>query len=683
MRRPDWYVKQVRERTSIAGYASKRLTFDRRKSKPQAGDYWAPCPFHTEKSASFHVLDRQGIFKCFGCGESGDVFTLCQKLEGLSFVEAIDKLGSEAGLQPPESTPGEREAMDRRGRLLKLMARADELYRKALHGPEGKAAREYLQKRDLGPEVWAQFSIGLAPDNWTWALDTLAKDGFTRDELIAVGLAKEGGRNGAIDVFRNRVLFPITDSQGRTVAFGGRALAKDEPAKYLNSPETEIFHKGAMLYRLREARELLAKTKGAGFVVAEGYLDVAAFERAGVPAVAPMGTALTEEQLALAWRSGAEPILCFDGDAAGLRAADRALELALPHLGPERTVRIAVLPPGLDPDDVFRKSGPEALVALLAHARPAVEALFEREKTRRDLETPEARADLKKRLMEAAGRIAHEETRKQYLRALTDSAWKLFAPAPRATWTPGQNGDRNGGKWSPRGKGPPPARATDALKRLAPLSQDRRVEHMVRQPVDYPFILAHGADLFAQLPIEDRELDAIRHAILDLWSESKTVDREALSHHLLAAGWETAQARISQWPPPMARKPLAAKLGEGRPDASPASEMSPGAPPAGAPGTAGLGVDETLSAAEKAVRDEIEADWMALLAFDVTAPLVDEEYREMRGKDFDADADAFETAMNLLRSGRSVRETAILRSRGETPVDENLPDGPRSDDRAA
>ncbi len=676
MRRPDWYVKQVRERTSIADYASKRLTFDRRKSKPQAGDYWAPCPFHTEKSASFHIRDRQGVFKCFGCGESGDVFTLCQKLEGLSFVEAIDKLGSEAGLQPPESTPGERVAMDRRGRLLKLMARADELYRKALHGPEGRAAREYLQKRDLGPDVWAQFGIGLAPDNWTWALDTLAKDGFTRDELIAVGLAKEGGRNGAIDVFRNRVLFPITDSQGRTVAFGGRALAKDEPAKYLNSPETEIFHKGAMLYRLREARELLAKTKGPGFVVAEGYLDVAAFERAGVPAVAPMGTALTEDQLALAWRSGSEPILCFDGDAAGLRAADRALELALPHFGPDRTVRIAVLPPGLDPDDVFRKSGGEALVALLAQARPAVDALFEREKSRRDLDTPEARADLKKRLMEAAGRITHEETKKQYLRALTDSAWKLFAPAPRAPWTPDQKRAK-GGKvgWQ---KGPPPARPTDALKRIAGLSQDRRVEHMVRQPVDYPFILVHGADLFAQLAIDDRELDAIRHAILDLWAESKTVDREALSHHLLAAGWETAQARISQWPPPMVRK-----TGESRPSAGivpeSASEMSPGAPPAGAPGTAGLGVGETLSAAELAARDEIEADWMALLAFDVTAPLVDEEYREMRGKDFDADAEAFEAAMNLLRSGRSVREAAILRGKADKPHD----DEPLPDDRAA
>jgi len=675
MRRPDWYVKQVRERTSIADYAGKRLKWDR-KSRPQAGDYWAPCPFHTEKSASFHVLDRQGIFKCFGCGESGDVFTLCQKLEGLSFVEAIDKLGAEAGMTPPESTPAERQATDRRGRLLKLMARVDALYRKALRGPDGRAARDYLQKRDLGPEVWDQFGMGLAPDAWTWAIDHLTKDGFTRDEMIAAGIAKEGGRNGAIDVFRNRVLFPICDSQGRTIAFGGRALAKDEPAKYLNSPETEIFHKGSVLYRLREARELLAKTKGAGFVVAEGYLDVAAFERAGVPAVAPLGTALTEDQLQLAWRSGGEPILCFDGDAAGLRAADRALETALPHLGPDRTVRIAVLPKGLDPDDVFRKSGPEALVALLEQARPAVTALFEREQAKRELATPEARADLKKRLLDAASKITHEGTRKEYQRALSDLAWKTLSGPPRPAAAP------KGKKEARRPFAPPPARPTEELKRNAAVSRDRRVEDMVRLPADCPWVLARGGDLFAQLPIADRELDAIRHAILDLWAEAKTVDRKALSHHLLAAGWEAAERRVTQWPAPVARKAMPAKGGVGDPDSSPDRGKTTGDPPAGVSGAAGSGVSETHAAAEKAVRDEIEADWMAMLAFDVTAPSVTEEYEEVRRAVDDEDEDAFAKAQTLLKTRQDVREQAILRGR-DTPAeaDARRPDTP--DDQAA
>lgn len=696
MRRPDWYVKQVRERTSIADYAGKRLKWDR-KSRPQAGDYWAPCPFHTEKSASFHVLDRQGIFKCFGCGESGDVFTLCQKLEGLSFVEAIDKLGAEAGMTPPESTPAERQATDRRGRLLKLMARADELYRKALLGPEGRAAREYLQKRDLGPEVWAQFGMGLAPDAWTWAIDLLTKDGFTRDEMIAAGIAKEGGRNGAIDVFRNRVLFPICDSQGRTIAFGGRALAKDEPAKYLNSPETEIFHKGSVLYRLREARELLAKTKGAGFVVAEGYLDVAAFERAGVPAVAPLGTALTEEQLQLAWRSGSEPILCFDGDAAGLRAADRALETALPHLGPDRTVRIAVLPPGLDPDDVFRKSGPEALVALLEQARPAVTALFEREKARRDLATPEARADLKKRLLDAASKITHEGTRKEYQRALSDLAWKTLSGPPRPAAAPKtfKKGER-------RPLTPPPAKMTAELAAKVLLSMEKHreaterkgvvpnsrfseikdIESIVRLPADCPWVLARGGDLFAQLPIADRELDAIRHAILDLWAEAKTVDRKALSHHLLATGWDAAERRVSRWPMPVARKVLSAKGGVGIPDESPDGVSESGDLPAGSTGAAAGAVGKEHSAAEKAARDEIEADWMAMLAFDVTAPTVTEEYEEIRRTDVDDDLDAFAKAQELLKSRQSVREQAILRGR-DMPNDDDARRTDAPDDRAA
>ena len=299
---------------------------------------------------------------------------------------------------------------------------------------------------------------------------------------------------------------------------------------------------------------------------------------------------------------------------------------------------------------------------MLERARPAVDALLDREKARRPLDTPEARADLKRRLHEAAGRIADPETKKQYQRSLNDAVWQLFGPAsrpPAAAKGKGKSG------WQP--KRPPEARATEELKRHALLTQDRQVEHMVRQPVDYPYILTHGADLFARLPIEDRELDAIRHAILDLWRDAKTVDRNALSHHLLAAGWDTAYARVSQWPPPMGRKAMGDKAASG--------EKSSGAPPAGASGTAALGIDEPLSPAEKAMRDEIEADWMALLAHDVTVPIVTDEYNEMRSANFDDDADAFAAAQALLRSQRVVRETAISRARdGEAPTETPRPD---------
>jgi DNA primase len=630
MRRPDWYINQVRERTSIADYAGKRLTWDRKKSRPAAGDYWAPCPFHTERTASFHVRDKEGTFKCFGCGEGGNVFKLCQKLEGLDFIEAVDKLAREAGIAPPDSSPQEQAAQDERARLLRAMAKAHGLYRRALLGAEGAGARAYLEGRGLGPAVWEQFAVGFAPDGWTWLIDALGKDGVRREDMFAAGLAREGGRDGAVDLFRNRILFPIADPQGRIVAFGGRALrADDKTPKYVNSPETEIYHKGRTLYRLKEARELLARTKAAGFVVAEGYLDVVAFERAGVAAVAALGTALTEEQLLLAWKSGGAPILCFDGDAAGRRAADKALDVALPHLGPERTVRIALLPGGLDPDDVFRADGPAALAGLLEAAQPAAEALFERERARRAIDTPEARADLSRRLQAAAGRIADPATRRHYARDLADRAWALFRAAPRQA---GKGGRR---RQEPAG----PAQPTDELKLLAKLPRAARVEGIVRFPVEHPHVLAAGADLFAQIEVADRDLDLIRHAILDLWSATHAVDREALAHHLLAAGAERARERVLRWPAPAARRPSGSLGVSGAPLAVP-------------------GVSERE-------RHDTEAEWMAMLALDVAGARAAEEIEEARRGDLDGDEEAFRAALEAARARRKLQDAALARGQEE------------------
>lgn len=622
MRRPDWYLKQLRERVSIADYAGKRLSWDRRKSRPSAGDYWAPCPFHTEKSASFHVLDRRGIFKCFGCGESGDVFKLCQKLEGLDFSGAVDRLALEAGLPPPEASPAEQRNHDRRERLLRITARAHALYRQALRAPEGAAARAYLENRGLGPETWEQFGLGLAPDQWTFMLDALARDGVRREDAIAAGLAREGGRSGAMDLFRHRIMFPIADPQGRVIAFGGRTLSTDKDTpKYVNSPETEIYHKGRVLYRLKEARELLARSKGDGFVVAEGYLDVAAFERAGVAAVAALGTSLTDDQLQLAWKSGGAPILCFDGDAAGHRAAERALDTALPHLGPDRTVRIVMLPPGLDPDDVYRGSGGAALAALLATAQPAVDALFDRERARRPLDTPEARADLLGRLRALAARIGHADTRRQYDRALADKVYTLFRSAAAAKPRPGAPAPRRRGE-------EPPARPTEELRRLAAVQYSTLLDSMVRLPVDHPQVLRAGADRFALLVIRDGDLDHIRHAILDLWAASQPVDRASVSHHLLAAGRESAAGVVLRWPPPATAK--RSRTGEGPPEEA---------------------------------AHEIEAEWMAFLKLDVADTDVSEEIDEARRRDLDTDDEAYLAALNASRARRNLQEAALARGR--------------------
>jgi DNA primase len=655
---PDWFLKQLRERVSIADYAGKRLVWDRRKSRPSAGDFWAPCPFHTEKSASFHVRDKEAVFKCFGCGEGGDVFTLCQKLEGLDFGEAVARLAADAGMEPPRANEADRRDADRRGKLYATLAAAQTLFESALRSSAGAKARAYLDNRGLNEDVRTTFGIGFAPDGWTGLIDALCARGFSLAELTEAGLAKAGGRNGAIDVFRNRITFPIADAQGRIIAFGGRAMAADEPAKYLNSPETPLFKKGETLYRLKPARELMAKTKAAGMVVCEGYLDVIAFERAGIPAVAPLGTALTEAQLALLWRFGGAPVLCFDGDAAGARAARRTLDLALPEFGPSRTLQLITLPPGHDPDDVYRASGPAALAALIAAAQPAVEALFAFEVEARALTTPEARADLKRRLAAAAGRIKDEETKRQYARALSDKAFQAFAPPPRAKredFRGAKRGDFKNAK-------PPDAHPTAELKAMSPLARFGAADMMVRIAVDFPEALDRGSDLFAAVPLPDQELDTIRHAVLDLWCGGKKVDRETVSHHLGMAGQDRAQSRLLSWP--VAAKSQHGRSG-GRGGVGPsASDAEPARLPVPRSGTTDLAADAT---------NEIEAEWMALLTLDVTAPNVREELQTARACDLDADDEAFAAAEAALRSRRDVHEAALRRGLNE-------PDAPISHD---
>ncbi|MDZ4690168.1 DNA primase, partial [Terricaulis sp.] len=436
MRFSDTLLRQVRDRVSIADYAGRRLSWHKQKSRPSAGDFWACCPFHQEKSPSFHVLDQKGLFKCFGCGEKGDVFTLAMKLEGLSFPEAVEKFAEIAGVALPKDDYDNRGENDHRKRLYAVTAAAAKLFASALRSSGGADARKYLQGRGFGPDEWERFAIGYAPDEWTWTIDKLKAEGFTLEEIIGAGVAREGqdGKQ-AIDTFRGRVTFEITDTAGKIIGFGGRALAKDAKAKYINSPETALYSKGRVLYRIKQARELLAKTKAPGLVVGEGYLDVIAFERAGIAAVAPCGTALTEDQLQLLWRSGGEPVLCLDGDSAGQRAAERALDLALPHLGPDRTLRIAHAPPGQDPDDIFRAGGGEALAALVAAATPASDALFEREKNRRPLDTPEAKAAFQAALKEAVGKIADRDTQRLYFTELMRRANEASRP-PRQPWTP-------------------------------------------------------------------------------------------------------------------------------------------------------------------------------------------------------------------------------------------------------
>jgi DNA primase len=621
MRFSDTLLRQVRDRVSIADYAGKRLTFDKRKSRPAAGDYWACCPFHQEKSSSFHVLDQKGIFHCFGCGEKGDVFTLAMKLEGLSFPEAVEKIAEYAGMPLPKDEYQDRGQDDHRKRLLAITARTAKLYADALRSSGGAEARKYLKSRGIDAAVCEQFGIGLAPDEWTWVLDKLKAEGFTLEEIVASGVARDGedGKR-AIDTFRNRITFEITDTQGKVIGFGGRALAKDAKAKYINSPESALYSKSRVLYRLKQARELLAKTKANGLVVGEGYLDVIAFERAGIAAVAPCGTALTEEQLQLLWRAGGEPIFCYDGDTAGKRAADKAIDLAIPHLAPGRTLRIAYAPEGQDPDDIFRAGGAEGLAALLEAASPASIALFDREHARHGLATPEARAAFQAALKEAAQKIADRDTSRAYFSDLL-TRYNALVRSQRPAWTP--HPGQGGARW---GRNAPPPGPTAQLVANASQRPRPAAELFLKAAADNPALLREYADWIDRLAIPDPELAAIRAALLELHEAPEAragIDREALSLHLSRSGQERAAARVSRWK--NEEKPPGRKDREER--------IAPTAPPD-------------------------PEEWLALVTHQVVLPAIKEELAELKAAAADGDDAAFARFQALGREAVSIERRA-------------------------
>ena len=668
MRFSEQLLATVRDRASIASYAGRKLSWDNRKSQPAKGDYWACCPFHGEKTSSFHVLDRKGLYKCFGCGEAGDIFKLAMKLEGLSFPEAVERIANDAGVTLPREPMEDSGALQRRKRLYEACTAAQTGFVEALASREGDKARAYLEKRGLDAATRQKFGLGYAPAGPAFIANRLMALGFTEAEVREAGLAKGDDGRRPYDHFRDRVMFPIADAQGRIVGFGGRALDPNQPAKYVNSPETPLFSKGRLLYRHKEAREILARTKGKGLIVAEGYLDVIAFERAGVPAVAPLGTALTEDQLELLWRAGPAPILCFDGDKAGLRAADRALDLALPKLAPNRTIAVAILPEGQDPDDVFRASGPEALASLLEHAKPAVEALVAREIAREPLTTPEARAGLKQRLRDAAGRIADADTRREYLKDVLARADAALAGAlPRREWRPSGGGKFKGGKG---GGSFQPASASAELKaRLAGAARPGdapAIEQLLRGACESALILERGGELLADLAIADPDLDRIRDALLRLRAAGETVDQSALSRHLADSGEESAAACVRRWP----ASPWLTKTAD-------ADEEGVAGPIDAAPATSDLAVDAfALHASETSDeelrrRDEaewrrrLEGEWMALATLLVTRPEIEADLAGLLARD-GLDDDAFARAVAMKRAQRDV-DRALLAAREARP----------------
>jgi DNA primase len=514
------FLDELRSRISLSGLIGRSVKLVRR-----GREYAGLCPFHHEKTPSFYVVEDKSFFHCFGCGAHGDAIGFVMRTDNLDFIEAIEKLAGEAGLAVPRATPQERERAQKQKTLLEALEAAAAFYEACLASPAGARARNYLNDRGLDAETIRRFRLGWAPDDRQALRRRLSAD-FPESLLMEAGLLRRPSSaepNEQIDYFRSRVIFPIGDRTGRVIAFGGRIIGDGQP-KYLNSPESTLFEKGRVLYGWSMARAGLSRealSAGHGVIVTEGYMDVIALHRAGFPtAVAPLGTALTDFQLHDLWRLGSEPVLCFDGDAAGQRAAARVLYRALPFLGAGRSLRFASLPAGEDPDSLIRTEGRSAFEAILGGARPLSDMLWEIELAAKPRNTPERLADLWHRLVSRVELIPDRKVQAEYRNLF----YKRFDPRP----TVPKSRDRIRQGSSAVHDGPPP-----------PPRPPQRLQHEIlfRILLHFPCLIVEVAEEFASLDLPEAEFDKLRHQILALEAPWPGLDAGTLQQHLVQNGF--------------------------------------------------------------------------------------------------------------------------------------------------
>lgn len=511
IRIPDGFVDEMKARLRPSDIIGRKV-----KLKKQGKEWVGLSPFTNEKTPSFYVNDQKKIFKCFSSGLGGDVITFVMETERLSFMEAVEKLADEAGMSLPKATPQDQEAYNRRERLYAACEAAAAYFEEQLRGEAGAQARSYLQGRGLLSASWGKYRLGYAPDGWQTLLDVLKERGFIMDELQGAGLASvKEGRN-PISFFRNRLMFPIEDIRGRVMAFGARALEADAKPKYLNTGDTELFDKSRSLYRYKRAREAFGETDVRGLIVCEGYMDVIALAEAGIGyAVAPLGTALTVPQLELLWRAGPEPVVCFDGDAAGQRAMNKAIENALPDVQPGRSLFFCALPEGMDPDDFLKQHSAHEMRQRLENGEALVARLWRRERDLEPVDTPERQAGLEARLMSAVSVIKNPTVQNAYQRDLKgrmrDYFWSL------------RTASRGGGSTSSKPQ-------TVKLK-SGGLSKTTGLGHLARA-IDNPHLAELGYEALALAQFKSDEVSAIRDAVLSLVDADLPIDRAGVYAHL-------------------------------------------------------------------------------------------------------------------------------------------------------
>lgn len=530
---PPAFLDELRNRVTLSDYISKRMKLTR------AGrEFKGCCPFHQEKTPSFTVNDEKQFYHCFGCGAHGDVINFAMHNDGYSFPEAIEALAGVAGLTVPQDTPQQRERYDKQKRLYDLLDEATVFFEKQLRSPIGQEGLNYFKNRGFTDETITGFRLGFAPTDSKALLQYLLGKKYTIPEMLDVGLIKKSNNSpDHYSFFRGRIMFPVSDSRGRTVAFGARILGEGEP-KYLNSPDHVLFHKGKLLYGLSRARA--AFNKNQPFIVVEGYTDVIALAQAGyIGAMAPLGTALTEDQLILMWkllpsidtRDGDKdysPILCFDGDNAGVRAAARSVERVLPMLSAAQTVRVAYLPSGEDPDSLIQKSGNSAFQEVVNKSKPMIDVLWELTLGSRKLTTPEERAAGSRAIRQKVKIIRDDTLRDLYKDEIEKRLSALFTwqkPAQNKPWTKkpwNKNFSKNKGQalFSPPAKQP-----------LSGLYLRERV--LVALMVNHPELTYEFEEDIAKISFTSPKLESLRQQLMTLFSDDshESLDVEAITSH--------------------------------------------------------------------------------------------------------------------------------------------------------
>ena len=511
---PPEFIEDLRQRVPLSDVVGRRVKLIR-KGRRHSG----LCPFHAEKTPSFSVVDDDGFYHCFGCGVHGDAISFLREMDGLEFIEAVERLAEMAGLAVPRTVPQDPAASRQRKAALDILEETTLFFEAALRRDDGRDATRYLKQRGLDSAIVKTYRIGYSP---RMGLRAALKDkGFSDEDMLAAGVIRKSDRDGSLyDYFRDRVMFPIENRQGKVIAFGARALGDAQP-KYLNSGEGPTFSKKAVLYGWVQAREGLRRNLP--LVVAEGYMDVIAIHRSGAAAaVAPLGTALTPEQIALLWKLHDEPVLCFDGDAAGQRAQTRALERILPLLEPGRSARLAVLPEGKDPDDLIAASGPEGFRKVIGTARSLVDSLWEQVQAEFDIRQPEARAQFWQAVRGHVRSIGNNQVRSAYgdeiesrIAAMRNQIRGISSMvAPRRASRP-QTGLIN------------------------------RHRAVVALLLAHPSLVSANFEALSMLDSGDQSLESLKKALIDAVIRDPDLDAEAINYHLKGLNLDDVLAAVT------------------------------------------------------------------------------------------------------------------------------------------